>query len=171
MLSFLQCQKQKLSCLFILSSLFIFAACSPSSDNALLSDYKSSSECPVTGCVNTSVSSSGLMMSINSSTRSSDGQSKGEVTGRCSPGAYPDNRIAVAITGPGGGTVNPTIVGINGNTSDLKCVDGKFHIAFDTSSFGASQKYRVSLTLMGIRSGSTTPETSGYSQVSFDFNK
>ncbi len=157
-----------------LVSLFIFfplIGCSPSSDNALLSDYEASSNCPVTGCVNTSVSASGLMMSVNASTRSTDGQSKAEVVGRCSPGAFPDNRIVVSITGPGGAAVTPTIVGINGNSNVLKCVDGKFHIAIDTTGFTASQRYRVSMTLQGIRSGSSTPETSGYSQVSFDLNK
>ena len=171
MFSTLRKQMHKLgSCSFSLLFIFI-AACSPSSDNALLSDYQASNPCPASGCVNTSVSASGLMMSINSSTRSTDGQSKAEVTGRCSPGAFPNNQIVVSITGPGGGAVSTSVVGINGNNNEFKCVDGKFHIAFDTSGFTASQRYRVALTLQGIRSGSSVPETSGYSQVSFDLNK
>ncbi|MFN8944856.1 MAG: hypothetical protein ACK5WZ_09545, partial [Pseudobdellovibrionaceae bacterium] len=87
----------------------VLMACQASSDNSLLSDFESTSGCPVTGCVDTSVSSNGLMMSINSSTRSTDGQSKAEVTGRCSQAAFPDNRIIVSIAGPGGSTVNTPV--------------------------------------------------------------
>ncbi len=149
----------------------VFMACQASSDNSLLSDFESTSGCPVTGCVDTSISSNGLMMSINSSTRSTDGQSKAEVTGRCSQAAFPDNRIIVSIAGPGGSTVNTPVYGINPASNETKCIDGKFHLAFDTSAFTTGQKYRVSMTLQGVRSGSPVGETSSYSQVSFDLNK
>lgn len=152
-------------------ALLHLVACQASTDNALLSDYEASSKCPMTGCVDTSVSATGLMMSINASARSTDGQSRTEIVGRCSPAGFPDNRIVVSISGPGGVNINTPIYGINPNSTDTKCVDGKFHIAFDTSNFVASQRYRVTMTLQGIRSGAVVPETSSYSQVSFDLNK
>jgi hypothetical protein len=154
-----------------LIALIFLGGCQPSTENGLLSDYEAQSQCPMTGCVDTAVSSAGLMMSINSSTRSTDGQSRAEVVGRCSPAAYPDNRIVVSVSGPGGASANTQVYGIQPNSSDIKCVDGKFHIAFDTANFAASQRYRVTMTLQGIRNGTVTPETSSYSQVSFDLNK
>jgi len=154
--------------LFVMGLFFLtLAACSSSTQNALVGDYNAAASCPETGCADNTPTSDNVYLQRDVNKTFQLGPREGilEITGTCSASTFPDNRIEITQAG------DPVVFhAFNLGTSSLipKCSMGKFNLFIDACRFREARSYNVQVSLRPIDANQQTLEAGANFNVTFN---
>lgn len=149
----------------VLAMAMLLGACAPSGEG-LAGNKVDASNCPPSGCVNTTpdqnqltVSNSGKTSMIsrvqlfkNSSGAVTNAPDFVQIGGSCYASSYPQNRIEVKVY-ESGNRINVTssdVVALRGVSTSPRCVNGRFALALRGDRMPAGYNYRVEVAIIGI---------------------
>jgi hypothetical protein len=138
--------KNWVSSLILVLTLFIFAGCTPSNTESLITDAFSLGDCPELSCAQGVADPADTKVVLTSplSVQMPQGNSFVEISGECYPSLYPQNQFNVVVTNQAG-TIIPNAQILPAGFVP-RCDSGKFYVPISLQGQGAGL-YTANLTL------------------------
>jgi hypothetical protein len=145
----------------LLAMALVLSSCQNFSENGLLTNLSSYVKCPANGCADATPNENEMAVAyVGARPLMSPGSDVSiQIGGDCYASTFPTNQITVAVLNQNNTARMATVMAVNGSV--LRCVNGRYNVAIDTSNLPAPGIYKVRLQLVAYDAGNMSYTSPG----------